>query len=101
MMKNSKTNCRTSMTITRTILLALLCGYCFCLLLAARTDDAEGPPGRKCPTDKVVIGPGGVFVWYYGPVDDATPGAGTEDIITLDPSANTFNVKYIVWGRSA
>jgi len=42
------------MKTARTILLAFLCSQCFCLRLAA--EDAEGPPGRKCPADKVIIG---------------------------------------------
>ncbi len=50
--------------------------------------------------DAVVVGPGGVLIWT-SPIDGGVVTAGTGDVLTLDPSAATFDVDLIVWGRSA
>ncbi len=50
--------------------------------------------------DAVVIGPGGVLLWT-SPVDAAAVTAGTGDILTIDPGADTISYDLIVWGQSA
>ena len=50
--------------------------------------------------DGVVIGPGGVF-HISSPIDGFAVTAGTGDILTLDPGADTISVDYIICGRSA
>jgi len=51
--------------------------------------------------DSVKVPPGGCFVWFAGTVDDASPTAGTGDILTIDPGSDTISYDIIVWGRSA
>ena len=47
-----------------------------------------------------IIKPGGFEIWY-SPIDDVVPVAGTGDIITLDPGANTVTYDIMIVGRSA
>lgn len=50
--------------------------------------------------DGVVVGPGGLFM-LTSPVDGYATVAGTGDILTFDPGANSFSVDVVVLGRSA
>lgn len=46
------------------------------------------------------LGPGGIFVWF-DPIDGISPGAGTADILLIDPTAATVAFEILLLGRSA
>lgn len=50
--------------------------------------------------DGVVVGPGGIL-FLTSPIDGYGTTAGTGDILTFDPGANTFSVDVVIIGRSA
>ncbi len=54
----------------------------------------------KTTGDAAEIGPSGVFVWF-SPIDGCVPVAGTGDILTLDPGADTIAYDILLLGRSA
>lgn len=54
----------------------------------------------KATGDAVVVGPGGFFA-ITSPLDGYAPVAGTGDILTIDPGANTFQVTVLIVGRAA
>jgi len=52
------------------------------------------------PTHKILIGPGGPFIWSNF-VNGVTIGAGSTDLLKIDPGANTITYDIILIGRSA
>ncbi len=50
--------------------------------------------------DAIKIGPGGVFLWL-DVQDGITPVAGTGDVLTIDPGADTISYDLALLGRSA
>ena len=50
--------------------------------------------------DGIKVGPSGMFVWF-DPIDGIAPVAGTGDILTIDPGADTIEFDIILLGRSA
>jgi hypothetical protein len=51
-------------------------------------------------TPEALLGPSSLFVWSNW-VDGVTVGAGTTDMLTLDPGANTIAYDVLIIGRSA
>lgn len=50
-------------------------------------------------SDKIKIGPGGVFAWY-APTDLLTTTAATADILAIDPGADTIEYEIVIAGRT-
>lgn len=55
----------------------------------------------KATGDAIRIPAGGWCIWYAGQVDDQQPVAGTGDVLTIDPGANTVGFQFGVVGRSS
>lgn len=51
-------------------------------------------------TDKIKIGPGGVFAWY-SPIDLFLTTNATADILSIDPGAATIDYEIVILGRTA
>jgi len=68
------------------------------LTIGAGSNPWGGMHGATTHTN--VIGPGGLFVWT-SPIDGVAATAGTADILTVDPGADTISFDAIIIGRSA
>lgn len=51
-------------------------------------------------THTIKLGPNGLWI-LMSPIDGYTVGAGTADEIKFDPGANTFDIDWLIVGRSA